>query len=236
LPFRINLDCKKNNEDNDVGVIVPVRLDMSDPESIKETATIATDVDIVINNAGVLTRTTPLEGETAIENLQYEMNVNVYGLMRLAHAFAPMLERRNGTGLFVQINSVSSMRCAAINVSTYSASKSAAFSISQALRHELGAKGVHVVSVHPGPIGTDMVADIPAMISIAPPPSTVAESLIDAITTTSSSSDDEDGERPSFPPFLLFPDEKAKGLGKAYQSFAEVVIEQGNSYGEEGRL
>ena len=208
-------------QDNGCGVVVPIRLDMSDPERIKEiAATITTDVDIVINNAGVLTRTTPLEGETAVENLQYEMDVNVYGFLRLAHAFAPILEQRNGTGVFVQINSVASMRCPIINVSTYSASKAAAFSITQALRLELGAKGVHVVSVHPGPIATDMVADIPALMAIAPPPSVVAESLIDTITNT------------SLPPFLVYPDDKSKGLGKAYQSFADIVIEQGNAYGE----
>lgn len=205
------------------GIVVPIQLDMSDPERIREIATIATDVDIVINNAGVLTRTLPLEGETAVTNLQYEMDVNVYGLMRLAHAFAPILQKRNGTGVLVQLNSVASMRCGVPNVSTYSASKAAAFSMTQALRQELGPLGVHVVSVHPGPILTDMVADNPALVAVAPPASIVAESLIDAITC-------------SRPPFLLFPDDRANGLGMAYRSFADIVIEQGNAYGNQGRL
>lgn len=215
---------KDGSEDKYVGgTVVPIRLDMSDHERIAEIATIASDVDIVINNAGVLTRTSPLDGETTVEGLKYEMDVNVYGLARLAHAFAPVLERRGGQGIFVQLNSVASLRCAAPNMATYSASKAAAFSLTQALRQELGALGVHVISVHPGPIATDMIADMPALASVAPPASTVAKSVIDAIVGNSE------------PPFLVFPDKKAKGLGKTYESFAEIVIEQGNAFGAEGR-
>ena len=180
-------------------------------------------MDIVINNGAVLTRTTPLQGETAVSNLQHEMEVNVYGFMRLANAFAPLLEARDGKGVFVQINSVASMRCGVPNASTYSASKAASFSITQALRTELGEKGVHVVSVHPGPINTDMLSTAPPeLIAIAPPASAVAESLIDAISSST-----------SFPPFLVYPDKLSKALGKAYSSYADIVHEQGKAYGEE---
>ncbi|VEU39902.1 unnamed protein product [Pseudo-nitzschia multistriata] len=217
-------DSKGDRSTIDGGFVVPIRLDMSDPELIRGVATVATDVDIVINNAGVLTRTGPLEGESSIENLRHEMEVNVYGFMRLAQAFAPVLEQRNGKGLFVQINSVASMRCVAPEVTTYSASKAASFSVTQALRLELQARGVHVISIHPGPILTDMISDLPALAAVAPPASIVAESLINSITTTSPG---------NLPPFLIFPDNKAKGLGKVYQSFANIVIEKGNAYGEE---
>lgn len=225
----------ENNDSNgnghSFGIVVPIRFDLTDPDRIQELAEIAMDVDVVVNNAGVLTRTGPLEGEKTIQNLQYEMEVNVYGLLRLAHAFAPILERCNGKGIFVQVNSAASMRCAAPSVSTYSASKAASFSVTQALRQELALKGVHVVSVHPGPILTDMVAGVPGIATIAPPASTVAESLINAITITAARNDKTNYT--ACPPFLLFPDEKAKCLGRVYQSFADSVIEQGNVYGEE---
>lgn len=207
---------------NASGIVVPLKLDMGDPQTIQNIATIATDVDIVINNAGVLTRTTPLEGETAVQNLQYEMDINVYGFMRLANVFAPILEKRDGKGVLVQVNSVASMRCAAPNASTYSASKAASFSITQALRDQLRAKGVHVVSVHPGPINTDMLSDVPSLLAIAPPSSVVAESLIAAICSTT-----------NLPPFLVYPDKKSKAMGKAYESYAKLVIEGGKAYGEE---
>ena len=204
------------------GIVVPLKLDLGDPQTIQNIATIATDVDIVVNNAGVLTRTTPLEGETAVQNLQYEMEINVYGFLRLANAFAFTLERRNGKGVLVQINSVASMRCAAPNASTYSASKAASFSMTQALRDQLRAKGVHVVSVHPGPISTDMLADVPSLAAIAPPTSVVAESLIAAICSST-----------NLPPFLVYPDSKSKAMGRAYESYAKLVIEGGKAYGEE---
>eukprot|EP00586_Coscinodiscus_wailesii_P001588 CAMPEP_0172484314 /NCGR_PEP_ID=MMETSP1066-20121228/11722_1 /TAXON_ID=671091 /ORGANISM="Coscinodiscus wailesii, Strain CCMP2513" /LENGTH=290 /DNA_ID=CAMNT_0013248733 /DNA_START=110 /DNA_END=982 /DNA_ORIENTATION=+ len=217
-----NTESTDEKETPKFGIVVPLRLDLGDPETILEIARIATDVDIVVNNAGVLTRTTALEGETAVHNLQHEMEINVYGFLRLANAFAPLLETRGGKGILVQINSVASMRCAVANASTYSASKAASFSITQALRGQLGAIGVHVVSVHPGPINTDMIADVPALAAIAPRAATVAESLIDSIRSST-----------NLPPFLLFPDQKAKGLGKAYQSYAKLVFEEGKAYGEE---
>ena len=209
-------------ETSNAGIVVPLRLDLGDPETILEIAKIATDVDIVVNNAGVLTRTTPLEGERAVQNLQYEMEINVYGFLRLANAFAPILEGREGKGMLVQVNSVASMRCAVANASTYSASKAASFSITQALREELGARGVHVVSVHPGPINTDMLADLPDLAAVAPPSAIVAESLIDAIGSTK-----------DLPRFLVYPDQKAKALGTAYESYAKLVIVEGKAYGEE---
>jgi NAD(P)-dependent dehydrogenase (short-subunit alcohol dehydrogenase family) len=218
---RCCLEASEGGDASDTGVVVPLRLDLGDPETISAIAMIATDVDIVVNNAGVLTRTTPLEGEMAVENLQHEMDINVYGFLRLANAFAPILEGRNGRGILVQVNSVASMRCAVANASTYSASKAAAFSITQALRGELGEKGVHVVSVHPGPINTDMLSDLPALAAVAPPPATVAESLLEAILSPT-----------DLPPFLVFPDNMAKGLGRAYESFAKLVHEEGKAYGD----
>ena len=213
----------EGDQNEATGFVVPLCLDLTDPEKIRDIATVATDVDIVINNGAVLTRTTPLQGETAVSNLQFEMEVNVYGFMRLANAFATLLEARDGKGIFVQINSVASMRCGVPNASTYSASKAASFSITQALRTELGERGVHVVSVHPGPINTDMLSTAPPeLIAIAPPASAVAESLIDAISSST-----------SFPPFLVYPDKLSKALGKAYSSYADLVHEKGKAYGEE---
>ena len=206
-------------------------------------------LDIVINNAGVLTRTGPLDND-CIANLQYEMNVNVYGLINLAKYFSPILGRRrrviaansssdsggenesgggNGNGgIFVQVNSVASLRCVIPEVSTYSASKAAAFSITQSLKKELWSKyGISVMSIHPGPILTDMIKEVSSTrFNNAPPPSIVAESLIDAILTNSGGDDNKQL------PFMIYPDNKSKSLGKAYQSFAKIVHEQGNAYAE----
>lgn len=210
--------------------VVPIYMDLSRPETIHAAAaTAATDVDIVVNNAGIISRRTALDGD-AVEQLQTEMTVNVYGLMHVAQAFAPILESRphqqdddgGGSttgGILIQINSVASMRCGLANVATYSASKAASFSVTQALRQQLAPRKVTVVSVHPGPIATDMLSDIPELAQVAEPPRNVAETVITAL----------EGDTPI--PFLIFPDEMARKLGDAFHDYGKRVIEDGHMYG-----
>lgn len=186
--------------------IVPLEIDLSKPETITAAASAAPDVDIVVNNAGVLTETNPF-AENLIESLSYEMEINVHGLVRMAQAFAPIL-KTNGGGAFVQLNSVASFLSFA-GFSTYCASKAAAYSMTQALRSTLMEQGTLVISVHPGPIATDM-ADTAGLTEIAEPASLVGDSLVDALEKEY---------------FHAFPDTMAKQLGAAYASFAENVIE-----------
>ena len=134
--------------------VVPVRVDVSDAASVQEAAEVASDVDVVVNNAGVLTTTNAVEAD-ALKSLEYEFDVNVYGLVRVAQAFAPVL-KANGGGALVQLNSVVSVKTFG-QFTTYSASKAASYSITQGLRETLRDQGTHVVSVHPGPIKTDMI-------------------------------------------------------------------------------
>lgn len=192
--------------------VVPIQVDLSDPQSITAAAQTATDVQVVVNNAGVLKTSTPLV-EEAIASLEFEMSVNVYGLINMAQAFAPVL-KANGGGVFAQLNSVVSMK-AFSNFATYSASKAAAYSITQSLRELLSEQGTIVLSVHPGPIATDM-GDEAGLTAIAEPPTLVAEGIIKAL---------ENGD------FHVFPDSMAKQIGGAYQSFAENVVEANISEG-----
>jgi NAD(P)-dependent dehydrogenase (short-subunit alcohol dehydrogenase family) len=186
--------------------VVPIHIDLADPESITNAAQIAQDVQVVVNNAGVLKSSTPLD-EDAIDSIEYEMSINVYGLIRMAQAFAPAL-KANGGGVFVQLNSVASMKSFP-NFATYCASKAAAYSITQALRELLGEQGTIVLSIHPGPIATDM-ADAAGLKEIAESPSLVAESVIEALHSAD---------------FHVFPDSMAKQIGGTYKSFAENVVE-----------
>ncbi|MEM9120092.1 MAG: SDR family oxidoreductase [Cyanobacteria bacterium P01_F01_bin.56] len=186
--------------------VVPIQIDLSDPASIIAAAQTATDVEVVVNNAGVLKTSTALN-DGAIAALKFEMDINVYGLITMAQAFAPVL-KANGGGVFAQLNSVASMKSFA-NFSTYSASKAAAYSITQALRDLLSEQGTTVLSVHPGPIATDM-ADTAGLGEIAESPTLVAQGIIEALQA---------GQ------FHVFPDTMAKQIGGAYQSFAQNVVE-----------
>ncbi|TWU51986.1 SDR family oxidoreductase [Rubripirellula reticaptiva] len=186
--------------------VVAVRLDLDDHASITTAAETAKDVDVVVNNAGVLKVSTAIEKD-AIETLQFEMNTNVYGLIRVAQAFAPIL-KANGGGAFAQLNSVASVKTFG-NFATYCASKAASYSITQGLRESLREQGTHVVSVHPGPIQTDMGVAA-GFGDIAASPVLVAKAIFDAIA---------EGR------FHCWTDPMAQQIGAAYQSFAENVVE-----------
>ena len=185
--------------------VVPVALDLAQPETITAAAATATDATLVINNAGVLKTATALDPE-AIEALQFEMEINVFGLLRMAQAFAPVL-KANGGGAFVQLNSVVSMKCFP-SFTTYCASKAAAYSVTQALHELLKPQGTAVLSVHPGPIDTEMAAE--AQLPDTDPPSVVADGIVAALAAGN---------------YHLFPDKMAKGLGEAYAGFATNVVE-----------
>ncbi len=190
--------------------VVPIQVDLSDPQSIVAAAQTAKDVQVVVNNAGVF-QAGSLLGEDAIATLKFQMSINVYGLIYMAQAFAPFL-KANGGGVFAQINSVASLKNYSNSV-TYCASKAAAYSITQALRELLNEHGTFVLSIHPGPIATDM-SDAAGLTEVAEPPALVADGIIDALKT---------GD------FHVFPDSIAKQMGSAYKSFAENVVEVASS-------
>jgi len=185
--------------------VVTLQADLASDESIQALASQAKDVDIVINNAGVLEIASALS-DNAIQALTNEFNINVFGLLRIANAFAPILEAKGGA--LVQLNSVASIKnfpdCA-----TYSASKAAAYSLTQSLNDNFSAKGVQVVSVHPGPIATDM-GDKVGLTKIAEPPSVVAEAIIAGL---------ENGH------FHVFPDTFAQQIYGAYRPYVEAVLD-----------
>ncbi len=186
--------------------VVPLQLDVTRPQSVKDAAAAAPDVEVVVNNAGIFKAASPLE-DHAVQSLEQEMDVNVNGLIHMAQAFAPVL-KGNGGGVFVQINSVASFKNFAA-FSTYSASKAAAYSITQGLRELLAEQGTTVLSVHPGPIATDMAASA-GLGEIAEPAALVPEAIMAALAA---------GE------FHVYPGSMAKQIGGAYGSFAANVVE-----------
>ncbi|MDO6565540.1 SDR family oxidoreductase [Alteromonas sp. 1_MG-2023] len=183
--------------------VVTLKADVSDAVSIKALAENATDVDILVNNAGVMKLSSPL-AEDAEESLKHEFDINVLGLIRVAQAFETTLVSNKGA--LVQLNSIASIKTFG-DMATYCASKAASYSITQGLKEKLGEKGVTVLSVHPGPISTDMGKG--AGFDDAPGPDTVAQGIVEALNA---------GD------FHLFPDPMAKQLEEAYQSYADNII------------
>jgi NAD(P)-dependent dehydrogenase (short-subunit alcohol dehydrogenase family) len=154
--------------------VVPVRLDITDPDQVRAAAAAAGDVRLLINNAGVLASYSVLALEPA--QLQRDLDVNVHGLLGMVRAFAPALTA-SGDAAIVNILSVVSLANMP-PVGGYAASKAAAWSITQALRGELGPKGVRVHAVFPGPVDTEMTKhlDLPKTSAAE-----VARAIVDGI-------------------------------------------------------
>jgi NAD(P)-dependent dehydrogenase (short-subunit alcohol dehydrogenase family) len=137
--------------------VVPIQLDITSETDIAAAAAQCTDVTVLINNAGIARGKAFTEAGSAAA-ARAELETNFFGPLNLSLAFAPIL-KANGGGAIVNVLSVLSwlnFRSAA----TYSASKSAAWSLTNGLRSELRSQGTQVVGVHVGFIDTDMASGI----------------------------------------------------------------------------
>jgi NAD(P)-dependent dehydrogenase (short-subunit alcohol dehydrogenase family) len=137
--------------------VIPIRLDITNPDDVHEAVTRCADVTVLINNAGAMLRS-PLLAATDLSAARTEMETNYFGTLQMCRAFAPVLAE-NGGGAIVNVLSVASWLASPFNGS-YSASKSAQWALTNAIRTELRATGTLVVGVHAGWIDTDMAADV----------------------------------------------------------------------------
>lgn len=142
----------------DLPGVVPIQLDITDPESIRRAAEIAGDVTVLINNAGVSTQAGLLQG--SMDDIRLEMETHFFGTLQVIRAFAPVIER-NGGGAILDVLSVLSWLHPATS-GAYSSAKAAAWALTDAVRDELYPRGIHVSALHVGYVDTDMVSYIPA--------------------------------------------------------------------------
>jgi 2-keto-3-deoxy-L-rhamnonate aldolase RhmA/NAD(P)-dependent dehydrogenase (short-subunit alcohol dehydrogenase family) len=134
--------------------LVPITLDVTQPDQISAATKTCSDVTLLVNNAGV-NFNTPLIGVDGMANARAEMEVNYFGTLAMCRAFAPILKRAEGGGSIVNMLSV----LAHVNLplmGSLCASKAALLSLTQGLRAELAAQGTHVMAVLPGAVDTDM--------------------------------------------------------------------------------
>lgn len=155
--------------------LVPVRLDVNGADDIAAAAAQCDDVDLLINNAGIIADE-PLLGAHGVEGLREVLETNLYGVLAVSRAFAPVL-RANGGGALV--NMLSALSWASLPGSaSYSISKAAAWALTNGLRNELRGQGTLVVGVHAGYIDTDMVKDVDSPKSR---PEDIAQAVLDGI-------------------------------------------------------
>ncbi|MEH2565515.1 SDR family oxidoreductase [Bradyrhizobium sp. AZCC 2289] len=174
---------------------VLLRLDVTDADQISAAA--ASDVDLVFNNAGVAFMG-GIADSIVIGQARREMEVNYFGPLQLLQCLAPTLAR-NGGGAVVNIGSAAGLTNLPF-VPTYSASKAALHSLTQAARILLGSQGTSVFGVYAGPVDTDMSREL-AMPKTSP--RDVAFAILDGI---------EAGQE------YIFPDPFAADFGRQFES------------------
>ncbi|RAY14013.1 short-chain dehydrogenase [Actinomadura craniellae] len=141
----------------DVPGAVPLQLDVTDPESVAGAARLATDATLLINNAGVSTRTPLIGGAT--DMIRLEMETGYFGTLDVTRAFAPVIEA-NGGGAILNVLSVLSWLHVP-EYGAYCATKAAAWAMTDVIRQQLGARGIRVTALHVGYMDTDMASYIP---------------------------------------------------------------------------
>ena len=154
--------------------LVPIQLDVTDADRVAAVARELGDVELVVNNAGVGQAAFPLNA--SLDGARAQLETNYLSLLSTTQAFAPVLAR-NGGGAFVNVLSVASWVALPL-LATYSASKAAAWSFTNAARIELKRQGTQVVGVHVGFVDTDLTAGLEID---KVPPASVANSALDAL-------------------------------------------------------
>jgi len=171
-----------------------IQLDVTDPASVGAAAAVATDVNVLVNNAGVLNFGGVLDGD--IDGFQADIATNYFGLLRTTREFLPILEA-NAPGAVVNVLTLIALAPVG-PMAGYSASKAAAHSLTQALRAELRTRNIQVLGAYPGGIDTDMLAGVEADKAA---PEIVAKRIVAALAA-----DDQ----------VVFPDDASQGAGAVY--------------------
>jgi NAD(P)-dependent dehydrogenase (short-subunit alcohol dehydrogenase family) len=147
-------DTRKLHEISDDRV-TPLTLDVTGDRQISAAVERVARLDVLINNAGVLIPDDIVAGD--LSTIQHQLDVNYLGPLKVTRAVLPRLEQARGA----VVNILSLIALASMPLTpAYSSSKAAAFSMTQALRAQLGGRGVAVYAVFPGPVDTEMTRDV----------------------------------------------------------------------------
>ena len=138
--------------------VIPIKLDITNPEDILNAVAECKDINILINNAGISLYSSNLFDPNSLTNLRKEIETNVFGTFALIQAFASVLAANGGGAV---LNVLSALSWVSLKgAETYSASKSAIWSLTNGLRHVLAEQGTQLVGLHVGFMDTDMTKEL----------------------------------------------------------------------------
>jgi NAD(P)-dependent dehydrogenase (short-subunit alcohol dehydrogenase family) len=159
------------------GRVVPLRLDITNAAEVRQAVAQAGDVDLLINNAGVVSHAfAGFEDATWLDAARQEFETNVVGTLRVSQAFAPVLARHGGGAIANLISVVGLVSFPSLL--SYSSSKAALHSITQTTRQLLRGQGTFVAGVYPGPVDTEMAKELPVPKVTA---ATAADAILDGL-------------------------------------------------------
>jgi NAD(P)-dependent dehydrogenase (short-subunit alcohol dehydrogenase family) len=181
--------------------VAPIILDVTKPHEIKAAAARIQSLDMVINNAGL----SLYEDFDDRAMLDRHLAINLLGPYDVVQAVLPMITRARGA--IVNVLSLAAMAPSPFNPS-YSVSKAAAFSMSQAMRALLAKSGVSVHVALPGPIDTDMTRDLDIPKAS---PASAARAIFDGV---------EAGEDE------IFPDPMSAAMAEGWRASASKALER----------
>ncbi|WP_431233083.1 SDR family oxidoreductase [Mycolicibacterium psychrotolerans] len=162
--------------DHDDPRVVALPLDVTDPASIAAAAGIATDVGVLINNAGIFRAAPVLDRDTTA--LRDQLEANLFGPLMMAATFADQIAERKGA--IVNVSSI----LAWMPAGSYGVSKAALWNATNGMRAELAPRGVQVVGVYVGLVDTDMASFAPDAAKSSP--ADVIRQVLDGIESGAS--------------------------------------------------
>ena len=139
--------------------VTPLKLDVTSSADVAEAVRVASDVTLVINNAGIAA-TGSFKTAEAEDVLRRHFETNVFGVLRVSQAFAPILAQ-NGGGALLNVASVASWISGGL-LGNYAVSKAAVWSLTNGLRNDLREQGTQVLGLHMGFVDTDLTNGIDA--------------------------------------------------------------------------
>lgn len=184
--------------------VTALQLDLTDASDIAAAAAEVDELDVLINNAGIL-RFDDLTDRNSVDE---HLAVNVFGPHALTQALLPRLIVARGR--LVNVLSIAALAPLPVTPA-YSMSKAAAFSMTQSLRALLTPTGVRVHAVLAGPIDTDMIRDVEVPKT---PPAEVASAIYDGMV----------GGREE-----IFPDPMSAAIAAAWDGSASKALERANA-------
>ncbi|MEU3183538.1 SDR family oxidoreductase [Streptomyces sp. NPDC006923] len=136
----------------DLPGVVPLRLDITDSDSVASAAQAAPDVTLLINNAGISTHAGLVSGDMA--DIRLEMETHFFGSLNVTRAFAPVLTANGGAAVLNVLSVLSWAHYPAYG--GYSSAKAAEWAMTDVIRQELAPTGIDVTALHVGYMDTDM--------------------------------------------------------------------------------